>query len=91
MGQSEQQKLELVQGNLVKRKDVPDFLVNFKMEKLQLTLVNNVEKYQGIEFTMEDFFVRLKMYDAQNKYQKYKMELDMTNQRFSTKVTKRNE
>ena len=82
MGQSEQQKLELVQGNLVKRKDVPDFLVNFKMEKLQLTLVNNVEKYQGIEFTMEDFFVRLKMYDAQNKYQKYKMELDMTNQRF---------
>lgn len=91
MGQSEQQKLELVQGNLVKRKDVPDFLVYFKMEKLQLTLVNNVEKYQGIEFTMEDFFVRLKMYDAQNKYQKYKMELDMTNQRFSTKITKRNE
>jgi hypothetical protein len=34
IGESEQQKLELVHSNLKKRKDVPDFLVNFRMDKL---------------------------------------------------------
>jgi hypothetical protein len=68
MGEQEQVKQELIHSNLIKRKDVPDFFVNFSMERLQLTLINSNEKYEGIEFTMEDFFVKLKMFDALNKH-----------------------
>ena len=47
---------------------MPDFVVNFKMDKLQLTLVNDIKKYSGVEFTLETFKVQLKMFDASNKY-----------------------
>lgn len=74
---------------MVKRKDVPDFYINFRMDKLQLTLVNDIERYSGVEFTMQDFCVNLKLFDAQNKYQRQKMNLTLTNRMFSMQVVKR--
>lgn len=58
------QKQETVHNNLVKRKDVPNFYINFRMDKLQLSLVNDFERYSGVEFTMQDFCVNLKLFDA---------------------------
>lgn len=68
---------------------MPNFLVNFSLRKAQLTLVKEIQSYSGIEFTSEDFTVRLKMYDAENKYQKHKLDLSMTNRLFEMNVVNR--
>jgi hypothetical protein len=87
--EDEAKKQELVQGNFVKRKDVPDYLVKFSMGRLQFTLIEDLQTFSGIEFVVKDFEVQLKLFDTQNKFQKYRAEANLINRHVAVNVLSR--
>lgn len=74
--------MNLVSGNQVSRKNIPDVSFEFVLNAINLTLVNDIAEHKGVTLSAHDLFVKLNKYDATNKYNPKTIDIDIALQNY---------
>jgi len=64
-------------GNKEGRKNIPDITFEFALEKVELTLVNDIQEHRGVTLCAEKLSVIFTTFDGTNKYNKRTIDMNI--------------